>query len=520
MQINSVGDVVRVHAAAEPDKPAMIFNGNVTTYQELDQRSNRIANHLIESGLATDSRIAYLGRNTDSYYELFFGAAKSGRVILTINWRLAAEELAYILRDSGTVLLFVEKEFAERCFDLAPECPQLAEIVVLDARLEGHAYYPDWRDQAPAKDPALMVNPDAPFVQMYTSGTTGRPKGAVLRHDCFFHQRRAEEGAGAWADWGPNSVNLVAMPVFHIGGSGWGYITFHHGGTNIIHPEPQAERIGIDIARHRITKMFLVPTVLQGLVEYVKQHQLDVTSIEDIVYGASPISEHLLQQSVGLFGCRFIQQYGMTETTGAVTYLPPEDHRVNGSPRMQSCGIPFPGVQIKICDESGNQLPPDCVGEICIKTPAIMTCYWNRPDATRQALTDGWYHSGDAGYLDPDGYLFLSDRIKDMIVSGGENIYPAEIERVLLRHPTVAEVAVIGVPDEKWGEAAKAVLVPIAGATVDAAEIARFARSYLAGYKIPKSIDVTDALPRNASGKVLKTVIREPYWKERQRRVN
>ncbi|MEM6604215.1 MAG: long-chain-fatty-acid--CoA ligase [Pseudomonadota bacterium] len=515
--MSNVGDVIRQRAAERPNKLAMIFGERRSSYQALDVRSNQVANGLLHWELSANARIAYLGKNTDFYFELFFGAAKAGRPMVAINWRLTAQEIGYILNDAHVETLFVEAEFEPIVEACRSTCPKLTRQILLNGN--DPSAYESWVSTHSSEDPALAIDGDTTCLQMYTSGTTGKPKGVLLSHACFLAQRELEHLAGPWTHWNDDDVNLVAMPVFHIGGTGWGCAAFFNGATNVIHAIPEAERIVRDIEEHRITRLFAVPTFLQAIVETAKAHATSIDTVKYVVYGASPIPESLLKEAVALFGCGFVQLYGMTEATGSVTYLPPEDHDENGNPRMASCGKALPGMEIKICGPEGNKLPTGVTGEIWVKSDALMTGYWRKPEATAEVLQNGWYKSGDAGYLDADGYLYLQARIKDMIVSGGENIYPAEIESVLFAHPSVADVAVIGVPDEKWGEAVKAIVVPSDNQVVSFDELVTFARDKIAGYKLPRSIDTVDVIPHNASGKILKYVLREPFWKEAEREI-
>jgi long-chain acyl-CoA synthetase len=356
---------------------------------------------------------------------------------------------------------------------------------------------------------------------MYTSGTTGHPKGVQLPHRCFFDLWRHEPNPDmAFNEWTEDDVNLVAMPSFHIGGVGWGILGIRAGARNIVVKEFDPGVTLDMIQSHGITKLFLVPAAMRMVLQHPRARQTDYSSVAFISYGASPIPLDLLREAIEVFQCGFVQLYGMTETTGSATYLPPEDHDTSGNERMRSAGKPFPGVKLKIVDDQGEELPPRQVGEICIASPVNMLGYWNLPEATEKTLVDGYVHTGDAGFLDEDGYVYVHDRVKDMIVSGAENIYPAEVESAIFGHPAVADVAVIGIPDERWGEAVKAVVVLKPGAEADPDGIIGFARERIAGYKLPKSVDFIDELPRNPSGKILKRELRKPYWEGRERNVN
>ena len=310
------------------------------------------------------------------------------------------------------------------------------------------------------------------------------------------------------------------MPLFHIAGSGWGLLGLYAGAQSVVVRDIIPTEILKVIPEHRITRAIFVPAVLLFLVQTPGAQETDFSSLNLIAYGASPIPLDLLRAAIATFKCDFAQVYGLTETTGAVTYLPPEDHDPDGNARMRSCGRPMGGITVRVVDGNGRDLPPGEVGEIIVKTKQNMKGYWNLPDETAKAMKGDWFYTGDAGYLDSDGYLYIHDRVKDMIVSGGENVYPAEVESALFGHPAIADVAVIGVPDDKWGEAVKAIVVLKPGAEADAAGIIAFARERIAAYKAPRSVDFVEALPRNPSGKILKRELRDPYWHGRARQVN
>ncbi|HEX5380193.1 MAG TPA: fatty acid--CoA ligase [Phenylobacterium sp.] len=517
----TLADVPRYQARERPDATALVFEGRETRYAAFDRRTNQAARALVAEGLVKGDRIAYLGKNSDHYFELLFGAAKAGVVMAPIGWRLAPPEVAYIVGDAQARLLFVGPEVEDCAAQIAPELSGV-KLVAMEPGSRGWPTYEAWRDAQPDTDPNLPVDPNDIAVQLYTSGTTGRPKGAMLSHlNILGGRRRAAEAQMPWNQWGPDDVSLVAMPVGHIGGTGWGIVGLVNGAKGVVAREFDPFKVLDYIEADGISKMFMVPAALQIVVRQPRAREVDYSRLKYILYGASPIPLDLLRECMEVFGCGFCQQYGMTETCGTIVYLPPEDHDPAGNPRMRAAGLPMPGVEIKVIDEAGRSVPANAVGEVAIRSVSNMAGYWRLPEATASTLDgDGWLRSGDAGYLDEDGYLFIHDRVKDMIISGAENIYPAEVESAVYGHPDVAEVAVIGVPDDKWGEAVKAVVAPKPGTNPSAEDIIAFARTRIAAFKAPKSVDFIDALPRNASGKILRRELREPYWAGRTRRVN
>jgi long-chain acyl-CoA synthetase len=345
----------------------------------------------------------------------------------------------------------------------------------------------------------------------------------MLTHANILSSRRqAAEARMSWNEWREGDVNLVAMPLGHIGGVGWAIVGVLNGAMSIMEREFIPLRVLELIGEHGVAKIFLVPTAIHVLLMQPRVREIDYSRLRCILYGAAPIALDLLREATEVFGCPFCQQYGMTETTGTIVYLPPEDHDPNGNQRMRGAGKAMPGVELRIVGPGGAVLPAGETGEIETRSGANMAGYWRQPETTAQTLAnDGWLKTGDAGYLDEDGYLYIQDRIKDMIVSGAENVYPAEVESAIYGHPAVQEVAVIGVPDPHWGEAVKAIVVLKAGASGDAEDIIAFARTRIAGFKLPKSIDfVAGPLPRGPSGKILRRALREPYWQGHTRRVN
>jgi fatty-acyl-CoA synthase len=519
--IDTLAELTRFHARHRPNKVAFQYEDRTTTYKQFDDLTNRVANGLLAEGLRPGSRVGFLDKNSDLFYQLVFGAAKAGAVSVGINWRLAPPEVVYILNDSRAEVLCVGPDFFGLVDQIKGELTHVKRIIAMAPSHRDWSDFSQWRDAQRAEDPGVAVAPEDVAIQMYTSGTTGHPKGVQLQHFCFFDlQRRTPNADMEWNNWTDRDVSLVAMPSFHIGGVGYGVWGLRSGAKNIVVSEFDPGTTLELIETSGISKVFLVPSAIRMVVQHPKAQHTDFSNIKYMMYGASPIPLDLLRQAVAVFKCGFVQLYGMTETTGAATYLPPEDHEMAGNERMRSAGKPYPGVELKVVDDDGRPVAARTVGEICIKSPANMLGYWNLPDATAKTLIGGWVHTGDAGYLDEDGYVYVHDRVKDMIVSGGENIYPAEVENALFGHPAVADVAVIGVPDERWGEAVRAMVVLKPGQHATSDELIGFARTRIAGFKLPKTVQFIAELPRNPSGKVLKRELRKPFWEGRDRQVN
>lgn len=498
--MDTFASTLRRHARDRADAPALTFAGRTQTFAELDAATSRVANLLIANGIGAGDRVAVLAKNCAEYFEVLIGASKMGATVVGLNWRLSPREMNEILRDCEPSLLFHDERGAQLLPDGAP-CRTIAF---------GEAFAAA-RDAAPASDPLHDSRPDATALILYTSGTTGLPKGVMLSNEAMSYTARL---AAAWS-MGTTSVNLVAMPLFHIGGCGYGSSTFMAGGHTVLVPEVNIDDILSLIPRYRVTHTFLVPAVVQMILNATTVRDADLSSLELLMYGASPMGDVLLRRAIDALGCNFMHAYGMTESAGTVVILPPDKHDPDG-PRpdlLKSCGRPLPWVELRIIDPTTmRDAATGSVGEIWLKSPMTMTGYWRNPSATLEAIVeDGWFRTGDAAYADEDGYVFLFDRFKDMIISGGENIYPAEIENVLNGHDAVAQAAVIGVPHERWGETPAAFVVLKPGSSVTVEELLAYTRRNLATYKCPSIIRLAETLPRNATGKLLKPELRRLY---------
>jgi long-chain acyl-CoA synthetase len=509
-----LADPVRQHARTNPERAAVTFAETTLTWRELDERSSRVANALIAEGVRPGGRVAVLARNSHRFYEIAFGASKAGAVMAGLNWRLAAAEIAAIVADAEPSIVIVSEEHRGLLSDAA--LPGASRVLSVESE------YETWLAGSSPTDPDVEAAADDVVLLLYTSGTTGVPKGVELTNANMAYSKRLS--AETWG-FSAESVNLVGMPMFHIGGIGYGMSAIVSGGHTVVLRDLDPPSIIEAIARHRVTHAFLVPAVIQTVINHPGVELADLTSLELLCYGASPIGDAVLRRAIAVLGCRFTQAYGMTETAGTIVALPPEDHVPDDPSRsalLRSCGRALPWVELAITNPStGAAVPSGEVGEIWVRSAMNMRGYRNKLDETAATVTEqGWLRTGDAAYADANGYIFLFDRYKDMIVSGAENIYPAEIENVLYAHPAVSEAAVIGVPHDRWGETPKALVVLRADMSSSEAELIEFTRTSLARYKCPTSVEFVDVIPRNASGKVLKKELRAPYWVGHERRIS
>jgi acyl-CoA synthetase (AMP-forming)/AMP-acid ligase II len=497
----SWANMIRGHAEMRPDREAIVSGDTRPTWAGLHDRSSRAANGLLEAGVRPGDRVALLMKNAAEFFEVAFGASKVGATIVALNWRLAAPEIAAIVADARPAVLVVDAEHVHLV-------PPGRDMVVRALGSE----YEDWLAAAGADDPSVPSEPDDVALVLYSSGTTGQPKGIMLTNENLSYSDIMARELFRMAD---DCVHLVASPLFHVGGIGTGMTSVRIGGRTVLTREVVPAEILDTIERERVTHAFFVPAVIQMLVDQAEREGRDLSSLQVVSYGAAPMTEALLRRSLDVLGCGFLHCYGMTETAGTVVALPPEEHVADGprSRLLRSVGRSLSWLEVRVSDlESGEEAPAGQVGEIWVRSGQNMKGYWNQPEATAQTLVEGgWLRTGDGAYRDEEGYFFLQDRIKDMIISGGENVYPAEVENALAHHPAVADVAVIGVPHERWGETVKAVVILASGAEATPEELIEFARSRLARYKCPTSVDFADELPRTPTGKVMKKELRAQY---------
>jgi fatty-acyl-CoA synthase len=496
------------HARLRPDQLAVICEGREVTYAELHRGSNQTAHALLAEGLSRGARVAYLGRESEHYFDIALGCAKSGTVLVPINWRLTSREVDHVLRDSNAGLLFVERGFRSVVDRLRPDLPSLRTVIEMDTPDSVADGFLRWRAGHPDTDLDPGTGREDAVVQMYTSGTTGLPKGVVWAHRTFFTLTEHMIRAGLdWFDWYPPDKSMSCFSGLHSAGMGWFMYGFAAGCTNVVMRMFVAEETVRVIRENEVTVMFAAPAMLRMLLAEPDATRHQFKSLRKVTYGGSVIDPSLLRECMEQLDCELAQMYAAAETGSGVTCLTSAEHWP-GNPKLSSVGRPCPGNDVKIVSRNGEVLPAGEVGQICVKNPAMFIEYWNQPAATREVTADGWLFMPDAGYLDDEGYLYVLDRLDDAVIVAGQNVYPAEVEQTLAEHPAVADAAVVGVPDPRWGQAVKAVLVLHHDQRVTARELIVFLRGRIADFKIPTQYDFVDSLPRNPTGKILRRTLR------------
>lgn len=519
----NVGKLLTKSAQTYPDKLAIAHGAKRLNYAQFNARSNRMANALYKLGLKQGDNVALLQYNYPEMLESMFACFKAGCGAVPINWRLHPKEFAFIMDHSEAKAAVLSPEFNEAILEVRDRIPNVRSLITL-GHAEGELLdYEALLSRESNYFEDTVVHPDDLAWLFYTSGTTGLPKGAMLTHRNLLAMTM-NFYADICPGFGPDHVILHAAPLSH--GSGcYALPNVGKGAANIILESKSfdPELIFKTIQEYRVTNMFAAPTMIKLMVDSPAVDQYDHSSLKSLNYGGAPMLVEDLKQAMSKLGPCLVQLFGQAESPMTITYLPHQDHVKEGSPeqmkRLSSAGMPRTDVEVKIFDSDENELPPGETGEIVTRSDLVMKGYWRNPEATADTIKNGWLHTGDMGYLDDGGYLFIMDRSKDMIISGGENIYPREIEEVLIKHPAVREVAVIGVPDTKWGEAIKAVVSLNAGESASEEALIHFCRDHIASYKKPKTVDFVNELPKNNYGKILKRELREKYWQGKDRKV-
>jgi acyl-CoA synthetase (AMP-forming)/AMP-acid ligase II len=515
-------DRLNYWAEATPDAEAMTYLGRTWTWSEWHERVHRAAGGLRDLGIARGDVVSFLDKNHPACVEISLAAGSIGAANAIVNWRSSGDEVEYAVNDCGARVLFVGTELLPTVEAIRDRLPNVEKIIAVTPDGADGCAYEEFLSSATAVDDGPDVLEDDTCLIMYSSGTTGRPKGVMLTHrNMVRHTINAHDG---W-EFEPGDKSMVAMPLFHVGGSSYVLFGIHDGIPSVMTRDPDgASLAGAILAGANRT--FLVPAVLAQVLQAGDDAIKLFGALRTFTYGAAPMPPPLLRKAMEVWPeTDFIQVYGLTEVAGVATHLMAEDHReaIAGDrpERLVSAGKPIPECEVRVVDPATlADLPGGESGEIWMRTPQLMKGYFGKPEATAEVITeDGWFRTGDIGHVDADGYVYVSDRLKDMIISGGENIYSPEVERVLSEHPAVLEVAVIGVPDDRWGESVKAVVALKEGASATEEEIIAYTREHLAHFKSPRSVDIIPALPRNPTGKILKRDLRKPYWDDQQRQV-
>jgi long-chain acyl-CoA synthetase len=511
-------DLLNKNAKTYPDKTAFIFENNRYTFKEVNQRINSLINALASMGVKKGDRVALLAYNCSQYFEVF-NVAKAGMICVPLNYRSVSRELVYLINNSEANTLLLEKEFVDTILSIRDQLTGVKNFICLDSAVENMASYEQLISNFPPDEPVDDLESDDPSILFYTSGTTGRPKGALHTHKSLL-----AEAAAVGQNFTPADIALCVMPFFHVAGSAvYLFPAFASGATVVIHKKFDETNILETIAREKITYICLVPAMIIRLLEHPDLDKYDLSSLRTIVYTGAPMPFEALKNGVKRFGKIFVQLLGQTETLN-LTILDKEDHIIEGPAdkikRLESVGKPPRAGEVRIVDGKLQDVPVGEVGEIVAKSDRMMKEYWKMPRETAEIMKGGWLHTGDLGRMDENGYIYIVDRKKDMIISGGENIYSREVEEILYTHPAVQEVAVVGVPDEKWGESVKAVIVLRKGMKATEDEIIDFCKERLASYKKPKSVEFWGSLPMTGSGKIMKAEIRDKYWKGYEKKVH
>ena len=516
--MQTLKDLLNGNAERYANKPAFLGAHRSYTFREVNERINCLNHALVSLGVRKGDRVGILAYNCPQCFEVF-GLAKAGRIAVPLNFRSVGRELAYLIQNAGLRTLIVEREFVPMIDSIRSDIAEVRNFICLNGNVPGMLNYEELISRSSPAEPTEAVQPDDPCIFFYTSGTTGRPKGAVHTHKSILAETHVP-----FRDLSPDDVALCVMPFFHVGGAAAHlFPAFAAGATLVTHQKFDETQVLQAIAREKVTYIYLVPAMILRLLEHPSLNQYDLSSLRTVAYTGAPIPIEVLKKGLARLGRVFIQFLGQTETLN-MTVLRKEEHTLEGSPqelkRLESTGKSPNAGELRIVDGQGHDVAIGQVGEIVARSDRMMQGYWQMPQATAETIVDGWLHTGDLARMDEGGYVYIVDRKKDMIISGGENIYSREVEEVLYMHPAVLEAAVIGVPDTKWGEAVKALVVLKPNASISEEDIVEFCKKNLASYKKPRSVEFWESLPKTGSGKIMKNEIREKYWQGYTRRVH
>jgi acyl-CoA synthetase (AMP-forming)/AMP-acid ligase II len=512
-------DFLSIANAICPERDCIVFEGKRWTYAQVWERVNKLANALRKIGAEKGDRIGMLQVNCNQYVEAYYASAMMGAIFVPLNFRAKADELSYMIANAEAKILFAGSRYLDMVDAMLPELPTVKQCISIDRKEQKKLYYEDVIDSASSDESFFEIGDDDITMLMYTAGTTGRPKGVPLRHSAFVSYV-LENLDPASPDI--EERNLLTVPLYHVAGIQAMLAAIYGGRTLVMMRQFEVKEWLEAIQKEKATRAMLVPTMLKRVIEDPDYNRYDLSSLKVITYGAAPMPFEVIHKAIKMMPwVKFINAFGQTETASTITALGPEDHRIEGTEEEKekklkrltsSIGKPLPDVEVKIVDGEGKPLPSLEVGEIWARGPRIMTGYWRDEQKTSQVMTkDGWLRTGDMGWMDEEGYIYLAGRGDDMIIRGGENISPEEVENVLHSHPKVEEAAVIGVPDPEWGQEPRAVVVLKKGKDATAEEIIEYCRSKLSGFKRPRSVVFLDSLPRNPMGKVLRKKLREEY---------
>lgn len=515
----TLGDIPRKGNKLYPEKEAMVYKDVRITYAQMEERVNRLANAILNLGYKKGERLTILAENTHKYMEVYFAAGKTGMSVTPLNFRLSDREIVHIVNDSEATLFLAGEGYEERSMALKPELKAIKHWISLDREIEGYHYYEDLLAGASPDDPWVEVDENEMAILMYTGGTTGLPKGVMLSHRNLI---TGAIGCILVGGYNANDSTCQVLPLFHV--SLWPALCMlMMGGKAVIVSRPDLVEILRLIQDERCTHINLVPTLYGWLLNLPQIDEFDLSSLRLMTYAGSPFPPDVLKRCIKKFGNIFAQGYGLTEAAPIVSFLLPEDHVLEGperlTRRLASAGKEAHVVEARVVNENDEPVKPGEIGEIVARGKNIMMGYWKNPELTAETLRGGWLHTGDMGTIDEDGYIYLVDRKQDMIITGGENVYPKEVEDVLYEHPAVQECAVVSAPDERWGERVQAVVVLKEGAAASEEELIEHCKKKLAGYKCPKSIQMWDSLPKTPIGKILRKEVKKAFWGDQLKKI-